>query len=147
MLRTFPLILITIILYNFMVFGGVVVHYFEPHHVLNLQPFLARGVPIPLLSGDSWTFTIADLLLLATFILLFVEIIKATRTTSREIINHALSMVTFVVALLEFIALKGFATSAFFFIMVMALFDVVAGYTISIVAAEHDLGMGRAGTD
>jgi len=29
----------------------------------------------------------------------------------------------------------------------MALFDVVAGYTISIVAAEHDLGVGRAGTD
>ena len=27
------------------------------------------------------------------------------------------------------------------------LFDVVAGYTISIVAAEHDLGLGRAGTD
>jgi hypothetical protein len=24
---------------------------------------------------------------------------------------------------------------------------VVAGYTISIVAAEHDLGLGKAGTD
>ena len=40
-----------------------------------------------------------------------------------------------------------FATSSFFFIMVFALFDVIAGYTISIVAAEHDLGLGRAGTD
>jgi len=73
--------------------------------------------------------------------------IKATRTTSNEIINHALSMLTFVIALIEFITLKGFATSPFFFIMVMTLFDVIAGYTISIVAAEHDLGLGRAGTD
>jgi hypothetical protein len=31
--------------------------------------------------------------------------------------------------------------------MVMTAFDTVAGYTIGIVAAEHDLGMGRAGTD
>ncbi len=140
-LRAFPLILITVVLYNFLVFGGWAV---GDH---NLQPFLMHGVSIPFISGDTWKFTIADLLMLATFILLFVEIIKATRTTSREIINHGLSMVTFVIALLEFITVKGFATSAFFFIMVMALFDVVAGYTISIVAAEHDLGMGRAGTD
>ena len=141
MLRMFPLILITVILYNIFVFGGWAVG----NH--DLQPFLAHGVPIPLVSGDRWTFTIGDLVMLVTFILLFVEIIKATRTTSREIINHGLSMVTFVVALLEFITLKGFATSTFFFVMIMALFDVVAGYTISIVAAEHDLGMGRAGTD
>jgi hypothetical protein len=42
---------------------------------------------------------------------------------------------------------KGFSTSVFFFVVVMTAFDVVAGYTISIVAAEHDLGVGRAGTD
>jgi len=52
-----------------------------------------------------------------------------------------------VVALIEFITLKGFATSTFFFLMLYTLFDVVAGYTISIVAAEHDLGLGKAGTD
>jgi hypothetical protein len=73
--------------------------------------------------------------------------VKATRTTAREIINHGLSMLVFVVALVEFITLKGFATSPFFFILCMTLFDVIAGYTISIVAAEHDLGLGRAGTD
>ena len=31
--------------------------------------------------------------------------------------------------------------------VVMTAFDVVAGYTISIVAAEHDLGVGRPGKD
>ena len=75
------------------------------------------------------------------------EIVKATRTTSKEIINHGLSMLVFVVALIEFITLKGFATSTFFFLTLFTLFDVVAGYTISIVAAEHDLGLGKAGTD
>jgi hypothetical protein len=142
MFRLFPLILIVVVVYNFFAFGGWAV---GDH---NLQPWLlAHGVSIPVVSGDKWFFSLADLFMLVTLALLFVEIIKATRTTSREIINHALSMLTFVVALIEFIAVKGFATSTFFFMMVMALFDVIAGYTISIVAAEHDLGLGRAGTD
>jgi hypothetical protein len=142
MLRQFPLILIVVIVYNFMAFGGWAVG----NH--NLEPFLQNHfVTIPVVSGDKWTFSLADLFLLVTLVLLFVEIIKATRTTAREIINHGLSMMTFVFALIEFIALKGFATSTFFFLMVMSLFDVIAGYTISIVAAEHDLGLGRAGTD
>jgi len=50
-------------------------------------------------------------------------------------------------SLIEFIIAKGFASTPFFFILVMTLFDVVAGYTISIVAAEHDIGLGRAGKD
>ena len=131
MFRLFPLLLIIIVVYNFLAFGGWAV---GDH---NLQPFLqTHGVTIPLVSGDKWMFSLADLFLLTALVLLFVEII-----------NHALSMLAFVVALIEFIALKGFATSTFFFLMMMTLFDVVAGYTISIVAAEHDLGLGRAGTD
>lgn len=145
MFRLFPLILIMVVFYNFLALGSGAVHYFDPH-AGDLTGFLSDGITMHLISGD-WHFSIADLFVLVTLILLFVEIIKATRTTSREIINHAFSMVTFVVALIEFITVKGFATSTFFFIMSMALFDVIAGYTISIVAAEHDLGLGRAGTD
>ena len=52
-----------------------------------------------------------------------------------------LSMLTFIGALVEFITLKGFGTSTFFFITAMCLFDVVAGYTISIIAARRDLSM------
>ena len=64
-------------------------------------------------------------------------------------INHGLSMVVFVAALIEFLALPRFATSTFFFITAMALFDVVAGFTISIVAAKRDLGVagGLIGTN
>jgi hypothetical protein len=70
-----------------------------------------------------------------------VEVIKATRSTSRAIMNHALSMLTFIGALAEFLVLKGFGTSTFFFITAMCLFDVVAGYTISIITARRDLGL------
>jgi hypothetical protein len=49
--------------------------------------------------------------------------------------------VTFIAALVEFITLKGFGTSAFFLITAMCLFDVVAGYTIAIIAAKRDLSV------
>jgi hypothetical protein len=143
MLRMFPLLSIIVIIYNLLAFG----HGLASHNAM--EAFLTQNaVTIHMFSGDVWNFTIGDFLILIALVLLFVEIVKATRTTSREIINHALSMVTFVVALIEFITIKGFSTSAFFFIMAFTIFDVIAGYTISIVAAEHDLGMGRgASTD
>jgi len=134
MLRVFPLLIVPVVIYALLALGGGV-------------GILAHGVDIPMFSQDKWHFSLGDLLILAALVLLFVEIVKSTRTTSRQLINHGLSMVVFVIALVCFIALKGFATSTFFLILTMALFDVVAGYTISIVAAEHDLGVGRAGTD
>ncbi|HTQ14024.1 MAG TPA: hypothetical protein VMH86_09125 [Rhizomicrobium sp.] len=143
MFRLFPLLIIPIVVYNLFALGGGVIGHYDIQDLLSLN----HSITIRMFSGDAWKFSFGDLLILGSLILLFIEVIKATRTTSSEIINHALSMATFVVALVEFITLKGFATSPFFFIMCMTLFDVVAGYTISIVAAEHDLGLGRAGTD
>jgi hypothetical protein len=151
MLRLFPLLVIPIVIYNlFALGGGMIFNY-------NIQDLLltcvgegcrnSHAIGIKMFSGQTWFFSFGDLLVLGSLILLFVEVVKATRTTSNEIINHGLSMLVFVIALIEFITLKGFATTPFFMIMFMTLFDVIAGYTISIVAAEHDLGLGRAGTD
>jgi hypothetical protein len=138
MLRMFPLLFIIVAIYNVLAFG----HGLASHNAM--EAFLTQSsVTIHMFSNDTWNFTIGDFLILIALALLFVEIVKATRTSSREIINHALSMLTFVLAGIEFITVKGFSTSPFFFILVFTLFDVVAGYTISIVAAEHDLGMGR----
>ncbi len=84
---------------------------------------------------------LSDLFLLISLVLLFAEVIKATRTSQREMLNHGLSLLTFVIALVEFIVVKGFSTSTFFFITVMTAFDVVAGYSISVATAKHSLGI------
>jgi hypothetical protein len=116
------------------------------HH--DMHAFLDREITgITLISTDRWSFRVGDAFLIVSLVLLFVEVVKATRTTTKELINHGLSMLTFVIALILFITVKGFATSTFLLMTFMTLFDVIAGYTISVVAAEHDLGMGKAGTD
>jgi len=143
MFRMFPLMIIPLLIYNLFALGGGLIGHYDIQDLLTVNHPLA----IKMFSGDYWKFSLGDFFILASLMLLFLEVVKATRTTSREIVNHGLTMLIFVAALIEFITLKGFATSPFFLVMMMILFDVIAGYTVSIVAAEHDLGLGRAGTD
>lgn len=133
MLKWFPLLLISIAFYNLVIFGGELFG-------STAQTLLDRAINVPMFSGDIWMFRLGDLLVLVSLGLLFLEIVKATRTSSTEILNHALSMLVFIAGLVEFLVLKGFSTTTFFFIVVMAFFDVVAGFTISIVSAKRDLG-------
>lgn len=137
-MRLVPLLLIAVVAYNLLAFGGSVTGYHDMQAVLsgNLLVF-------SVISGDEWRFSVGDFFILLALCLLFVEIVKSTRTSQRQLFNHGLSMVTFVIALVEFITLRGFATSAFFFILAMSFFDVVAGYTISVVTAKRDIGLGQ----
>jgi hypothetical protein len=138
MLGAFPTILIAVILYSVVALVGGASHH-------DMQAWLSGGFEIKMFSGDLWRITVGDLFILASLGMLFVEVVKATSTNRREILNHAFSMLTFVIALIEFITLHGFATSVFFLIMMMAAFDVVAGYTISIVTAKRDLSVVPSG--
>jgi hypothetical protein len=132
MLRAFPMILIAILAYNALIFGGGAMGH-------NAPALLGQNFPVTVFSGDIWKISLGDGLTALALALLFVEVVKATRSNHRAILNHALSMLTFVAALVEFIVFKGFGTSTFFLITAMCLFDVVAGYTISIIAARRDM--------
>ena len=136
MLRDFPMILLAVLAYNLLAFSG-------PAAGNDVTALLAQAINIKVLSGDLWKVTASDGLVAATLLLLFIETVKATRTEHREILNHGLSLLTFIGSLVEFIVLKGFGTSTFFFIIAMCLFDVVAGYTISIITARRDMSVIR----
>jgi hypothetical protein len=134
MLRAFPMILLAVAAYNALVFGGMA----AGHDTVSL---LGQAVTVRIFSGDAWKISLGDVFVALALMLLFIETVRATRTSNREIINHALSLLTFIGAVVEFIVLKGFGTSTFFLIAAMCLFDVVAGYTISIIAAKRDFNM------
>lgn len=95
-----------------------------------------------LMSGGRWVFTVGDFILFTAFIALFVELMKSARTTDIALVDHGLSVIVFVVCLIEFIIVPQAATSLFFFIMLTALIDVVAGFSIGLVAARRDMGIG-----
>ena len=81
------------------------------------------GDGITMMSGGVWKFTWGDLLLLIGMVVLFIEIVKATYTGTASMIDHGLSMLVFL-------------------LMMAALIDVIAGFTIGIRVAKRDIGFG-----
>jgi len=129
--RSIPLIVIVLIAYNLIVWA------FGAEILTDGTLFEAQMV-----SGGVWKFNWADLIILLTLIFLFVEIIKATYTSTSSLIDHALSMLVFVLCLVEFLMVPLAANSVFFMILAAAFIDVVAGYTIGIRVARRDVAFG-----
>ncbi|MEM7619217.1 MAG: hypothetical protein AAF228_01975 [Pseudomonadota bacterium] len=97
---------------------------------------------IVMLSEIAWVFTLGDCVLLVALLALFVEILKATQTRSLAILDHGLSVVVFIICLIEFLLVDIAGTSLFFFITVIALIDVIAGFSVGIRAAKRDFNVG-----
>lgn len=100
-------------------------------------------VSVPMMSGGVWTMTLADLMIVVALVLLFVEVIKSTRTSNASVVDHLLSTFVFVAFLVEFLLVQDAAHSVFFTLMVIALFDVLAGFSVSLRSASRDVNFGR----
>ncbi|ADG09047.1 hypothetical protein B7G68_02750 [Caulobacter segnis] len=98
---------------------------------------------IRMTSGAGWAVSLSDLLLAGALVVLFVELLKSTNSKRLAIVNHSLSMVLFIVCLVEFLLLPAFATSTFFLLALMVLLDVLAGFIVTIVAARRDVDFGE----
>lgn len=126
-----PLLIIPFILYNLGlagVFGAG-----------DNGPWGLEIFSLSMMSGGVWSMTLADLFILIALALLFIEIIKATRTSNASVIDHLLSTFVFVAFLVEFLLIEGAATSLFFALAAISLFDVLSGFTVSIRAAGRDV--------
>ncbi|MDO9607751.1 MAG: hypothetical protein ACK4NU_06990 [Brevundimonas sp.] len=138
MLIAIPLLLIPVILYNIVVLFGA------PGDMGMAQADAILRDPmfsIPMASGAQWNIGSGDLILFLGLILLFFELIKSTSSQKVAIVNHALSMVLFIVVLVEFLLIRGFATSTFFLIVVMILLDVLAGFIVTIISSRKDFDL------
>ncbi len=92
-------------------------------------------------SGD-WAVSAADLILTLGLVMLFIEMIGSASSGTSSLLNHGLSMATLLIGILLFLLVPVFATSTFFLLIVMALLDVVAGFTVTAISARRDLGAG-----
>ena len=144
-------LVIPVALYNLLAigFGGSVEMANEFGEIIRADsaPILSllndRFLGLPMISGVDWILTKGDAILLLAVVFLFLEILKSTSTGTSTIINHAVSMILFIVCLIQFLLLPNFATSTFFILMSMTLLDVLAGVVVTIVSARRDFGVGE----
>jgi hypothetical protein len=99
------------------------------------------ALPVATLTLDSgpWTISYGDVIVTCGLVALFVEVIRATAPDEKAIIERGLSLLVLLVALMAFVLVPGFNTSVFFMIVVIALIDVAAGYSVSVIAARREV--------
>ena len=134
MLTNIPLLIVPLIVYNIQIFlnGGIGV-------------WDQQVTELTMISGAKWSMTMGDLMIGLGLLLLFFEIIKATRVGANSIIDHLLSTFVFIAFLVEFLIVGDAAHSVFFILMIIALIDVLAGFSVSIRSATRDVQVGGSG--
>jgi hypothetical protein len=124
----FPLLIIPFAIYNMIAF------------LLGIE-WSKNMATIHMMSGADWTFTPGELLVAVGIIVLFFEMLKSTRLTTRTIIDHGLSTVVFIAMIVEFLLVKQAASGTFFLLLVISFVDVVGGFTITIRTAQRDISV------
>ncbi|MEJ0013979.1 MAG: hypothetical protein WDM94_15495 [Bauldia sp.] len=140
MLTAIPLTIVPLILFNVIGYAVGVAPGAESIWLKDL-------FSVPLISGETWPVTPSDLMILLGLIMLFFETLRsALPARTATIANHIISTILLIVYVVEFIVVPVAGDSLFFILTAIALFDVVAGFTISIRTAQRDISFG-AGVD
>ena len=140
-----PLLALPVAIYNLIV-AFLVPSGFKPHDYKAGEALARMARPlfhVPTTSGGEWPVGAGDLLVFGALVLLFVELLKATTSRSIAIINHSLSMILFIVCLIEFLLFPAFATPSFFLLTTMVLLDVLAGFIVTIAATKREIDFNR----
>jgi hypothetical protein len=125
-----------------------------PFAVYNIVAFLMPGVTwggvitnVHMVSGADWNMSAGDLLVAFAALLLFGEMLKATRIGVRTVVDHGLSLILFLGMLVEFLLVPQASTSTFFLLLVLSFIDVLGGFAVTLRTAQRDLtveGIDRA---
>ncbi|MGB6229664.1 MAG: hypothetical protein WBF53_06005 [Litorimonas sp.] len=142
-LSIFPLMTVPVVVYNLLALSGQALTSVAEMRLRLDTDFLA----VPMASGVTWTITPGHALIGLALVCLFFELIKSTGTGSAAVMNHAFSLVLFIISLVQFLLMPAFATSVFFLIGVMTLLDVLAGFMVTIASARRDFGVDAAYAD
>lgn len=127
-LKYIPFFSYLLIVYNILAFAG------NEQSALNHIIFTSM-----LISGAVISLSVENILIMIGIFCLYFGILKSTRSSSASIIGHVLSMLIFVVFLIEYISVKPLGTPSFLILTIMSMTDVIAGFTVSISTARRDI--------
>ncbi len=111
----FPLLLIPLAVYNIIAF------------LMPTVSFTDVLFRVPMITGETWPVTLADLLLALGVVLLLLEVVKGARPGSKFLMDHLLSLVIFGAATAEFVMWPKFGNSTYFLLVLLAMADFLGG--------------------
>jgi len=111
----FPLLLIPLAVYNIIAF------------LMPTVSFTDVLFKVPMVSGEAWPVTLADLMLALGIVLLLLEVVKGARPGSKFLMDHLLSLILFGGAAAEFVMWPKFGNSTYFLLVLLAMADFLGG--------------------
>jgi len=105
------------------------------------DPWQTELFSVQMMSGGVFSMTLGMVMIVIALLLFFVEIVKSTRTSNASVLDHLLSTFVFVAFLVEFLLVRDAAHPVFFVLMVIALIDVLAGFSVSLRSAGRDISI------
>ena len=130
-----PLTLLPLAMYAILVMGPAGPTAFE-------TVLLSQAMP----SGGTVTLTQSHGLLAFAVLVLFLEVVKATRTGFAPVLDHVLSILVVMIYLVVFIVWAPASTGLFALLMLSALVDALAGLWISLNVARRDVAISPGGS-
>jgi len=94
---------------------------------------------IPLISGALFKIDVNTLMIVIGLHILYVEILKSIKTSLQTVIKHVGSTLVFMIFVIEFIVVKHLGTPSFLILTMMAMLDLIQGFTVSISSARRDV--------
>lgn len=130
-------------IYRYIPFMGVVLLIYN---VLSLQYSDPTGsfwehsmTTISLPSGHSLAITYSEAFIVFALFVLFLELIKSTSASNAMITEQVLSVLVFIVFLIQFLISPHAAEPTFFILIVISLVEVLAGFVIIVKEARKDV--------
>lgn len=111
----FPLLLIPLAVYNIIAF------------LMPSVSFTDVLFKVPMITGETWPVTLADLMLALGIVLLLLEVVKGARPGSKFLMDHLLSLIVFGAAAAEFVMWPKFGNSTYFLLVLLAMADFLGG--------------------
>lgn len=111
----FPLLLIPLAVYNIIAF------------LMPSVPFADVLFKVPMITGEAWPVTLADVMLALGIVLLLLEVVKGARPGSKFLMDHLLSLIVFGAAAAEFVMWPKFGNSTYFLLVLLAMADFLGG--------------------
>lgn len=131
LLRYIPFFAIQLVVYNVIMFTS---------DVFKTNPGLVK---VPLLRNDeAFHLSASELFVGVGIILLFFEVLKATRTSRDTLIDHVASVGVLIVCIIEFLVVPAAGTSAFLLLTLLSLIDVISGFTVTFATSRRDVTFG-----
>ncbi|MBM7487020.1 hypothetical protein ABIB75_001885 [Bradyrhizobium sp. GM2.2] len=111
----FPLLLIPLAVYNIIAF------------LMPSVSFADVLFKVPMITGEAWPVTLADVMLALGIVLLLLEVVKGARPGSKFLMDHLLSLIVFGAAAAEFVMWPKFGNSTYFLLVLLAMADFLGG--------------------